>query len=153
MPQRIILFLLLGIINWFLFIQLSFGFCGELKPLILQKTLLNSDTASHQKSYMNEMMIFYIKGYQRMISPVDGDRCKMYPTCSAYSYKVYQQYGLLLGSLLTFDRLTHEMDEYKFTRIIDDQHDPDWLKKKYRNLIIFDPPENNVFWWKNNQPQ
>ena len=88
-----------------------------------------------------------------MISPVDGDRCKMYPTCSAYSYKVYQQYGLLLGSLLTFDRLTHEMDEYKFTRIIDDQHDPDWLKKKYRNLIIFDPPENNVFWWKNNQPQ
>jgi hypothetical protein len=74
----------------------------------------------------------------------------MFPTCSAFSFQSYQQYGFLIGTVLTFDRLTHEMDEYRFSKLIDDQSDPDWLIKNYRNIRILDPPDNNVFWWKNN---
>ncbi len=49
--------------------------------------------------------------YRNVISPVDGDRCSMAPTCSLYSHRALQEHGVLLGVLLTADRLLHEADE------------------------------------------
>jgi uncharacterized protein len=49
-----------------------------------------------------------IRIFQRFISPVDGPRCPMYPTCTAHALEALEKHGPLLGSLMTVDRLLHE---------------------------------------------
>lgn len=49
--------------------------------------------------------ILLIKGYRKFISPLYGDVCKYYPTCSHYGLQVIQQRGLLIGSVRTFLRI------------------------------------------------
>ena len=44
--------------------------------------------------------------YKQYISPIDGDRCQMHPSCSEYAKQAVEEYGKLKGVLLTFDRLT-----------------------------------------------
>jgi putative membrane protein insertion efficiency factor len=51
-----------------------------------------------------------IRFFQRHISPVDGQRCSMYPTCSAYALQALEGYGPLLGSFIFVDRIYHEGD-------------------------------------------
>lgn len=43
--------------------------------------------------------------YRRTISPLYGDVCRYYPSCSRYSMEAYQQRGLLVGLALTVWRL------------------------------------------------
>ena len=84
---------------------------------------------------------FLLKGgfifFSKYISPVDGDRCNMYPTCAAYSRQAVEKHGFIGGLLLTVDRLIHESDEiYTAPRII-----------KWDRLRYLDPVSNNDFWW------
>lgn len=75
--------------------------------------------------------------YSRYISPVDGDRCRMYPTCSAFSREAVEKYGFLGGALLTIDRLIHECNEQsRALQII--------VGGRVRFL---DTLNNNDFWW------
>ena len=75
--------------------------------------------------------------FSRYISPVDGDRCFMYPTCAAYGKEAVEKHGFLLGIFLTVDRLIHEGNEMDTAPQI-----------KIRNrLRYFDPVSNNDFWW------
>lgn len=74
--------------------------------------------------------------YRTVISPVDGDRCDMAPSCSLYSHQALQQHGALLGVLLTADRLLHEADERSLVvPLVQDgeRHYPD-------------PLRNNTWW-------
>ncbi|MFT4051426.1 MAG: membrane protein insertion efficiency factor YidD [Microbacterium sp.] len=43
--------------------------------------------------------------YRAAVSPLYGDVCKYYPSCSAYAVGAVQQHGLLKGSALTARRL------------------------------------------------
>jgi putative component of membrane protein insertase Oxa1/YidC/SpoIIIJ protein YidD len=43
--------------------------------------------------------------YQRFISPADGNRCQMSPSCSAYSKEAFNAHGFFLGWTMTCDRL------------------------------------------------
>ncbi|WP_416549986.1 membrane protein insertion efficiency factor YidD [Leucobacter sp. BZR 635] len=43
--------------------------------------------------------------YRRLISPLYGDVCRYYPSCSRYSMEAYQQRGLVVGIVLTVWRL------------------------------------------------
>lgn len=45
--------------------------------------------------------VLLIRGYRAVISPLYGDVCRYYPSCSAYGLGSVQQRGLLFGSLLT----------------------------------------------------
>src|SRR5690349_16151524 len=49
--------------------------------------------------------------YRTEISPVDGKRCEMAPTCSLYAQQAFKEQGVVMGFLLTADRLLHEADE------------------------------------------
>ena len=49
-----------------------------------------------------------VRFFQRFISPVDGPRCPMYPTCSAYALQALGKHGPLIGAFATVDRLLHE---------------------------------------------
>ncbi len=79
-------------------------------------------------------LIGIFRGY---ISPVDGDRCPMYPTCSQYSLDAIRKHGVAMGMVMTFDRLMHESDEIRRAPMV----------KVYDSYRYYDPVENNDFWW------
>ncbi len=41
-----------------------------------------------------------IRGYQLIVSPWLGPRCKYYPSCSHYGFTAVERHGLLKGSAL-----------------------------------------------------
>jgi putative membrane protein insertion efficiency factor len=46
-----------------------------------------------------------IRLYQRFISPLLGQRCRFYPSCSQYAHEAYERYGFLRASLLSLWRI------------------------------------------------
>jgi hypothetical protein len=46
-----------------------------------------------------------IRLYQRVLSPVVGDRCKYYPSCSEYAAQAIARFGILRGLVLAGWRL------------------------------------------------
>jgi hypothetical protein len=75
--------------------------------------------------------------FRTYISPVDGDRCPSYPSCSQYGLEAIRKHGVLVGLVMTFDRLIHESDEIRIAP-------PVKVSDSYR---YYDPVENNDFWW------
>lgn len=49
--------------------------------------------------------VLFLKGYRKFISPLYGDVCRYYPTCSAYGLGQVQQRGVIAGSVLTAWRI------------------------------------------------
>lgn len=54
---------------------------------------------------MKYLLIGLLKLYRLFISPLYGQVCKYYPSCSAYSLEAVQKHGALRGSVLTVKRL------------------------------------------------
>lgn len=54
---------------------------------------------------MKTILIWLIKGYKKFISPLLGDNCRFYPTCSSYAIEALQIHGFFKGSLLTIWRI------------------------------------------------
>jgi len=46
-----------------------------------------------------------VRLYQRMLSPLLGQRCRYYPSCSAYAVEAIERHGVLKGSWLAGWRL------------------------------------------------
>ncbi len=51
------------------------------------------------------LLVLLIKAYRKVISPLYGDVCRYYPTCSAYGLGQIQQRGVIAGSVLTALRI------------------------------------------------
>ncbi|MDE2591779.1 MAG: membrane protein insertion efficiency factor YidD [Actinomycetales bacterium] len=51
------------------------------------------------------LLILFIKTWRKVISPLYGDVCRYYPTCSAYGLGQVQQRGVIVGSALTVLRI------------------------------------------------
>jgi putative membrane protein insertion efficiency factor len=49
--------------------------------------------------------ILPIRAYQLLLSPMVGQRCKYYPSCSEYAAQAIQRYGILRGLVLAGWRL------------------------------------------------
>jgi putative membrane protein insertion efficiency factor len=84
-----------------------------------------------------------LRFFQEYISPVDGDRCPCYPTCSQYSVEVVRKHGVWIGLVMTFDRLIHESSEIRQAPLV----------KVYGTYRYYDPVENNDFWWDKSSVQ
>ena len=54
---------------------------------------------------MSLLLTGLIRGYQLVISPLLGQRCRFYPSCSAYALQAVQAHGALRGSWLALRRL------------------------------------------------
>ena len=57
---------------------------------------------------MKKIIIFLIKIYKKIISPVFsrcGIHCKYYPTCSDYMVQAVEKYGVIKGCLLGLKRI------------------------------------------------
>ena len=51
------------------------------------------------------MLLILIRCYQLLISPLLGQRCRFYPSCSHYASEAIQTHGILFGIYLTLRRI------------------------------------------------
>lgn len=51
------------------------------------------------------LLIGFLKLYRMLISPLYGNVCRFYPSCSAYALESVQRHGAIGGSVLTVRRL------------------------------------------------
>ena len=49
--------------------------------------------------------VLVLRAYRAVISPLYGDVCRYYPSCSAYALGAVQEHGLLIGSALAARRV------------------------------------------------
>ena len=56
-------------------------------------------------NFLTYLIIKLIRIYRFLISPLLGDSCRYFPTCSDYSIESLRTYGLLKGLLLSFKRI------------------------------------------------
>ncbi len=54
---------------------------------------------------MSKCLLFLIKVYQRLISPLLGSNCRFYPTCSQYTFIAIERFGAIKGSWLGLKRI------------------------------------------------
>lgn len=54
---------------------------------------------------IGKAMIWLIRWYQRVISPMLGANCKYLPTCSQYAVEAIARHGALKGGLLAAWRI------------------------------------------------
>ena len=88
-------------------------------------------------SLASNISIKSIQFFIRYISKVDGDRCPMYPTCSSYGIEAIKKHGVLIGVVMTADRLIHENNEMDYAPVIR-------VGDRYR---YYDPLGDNDYWW------
>ena len=51
------------------------------------------------------ILIKLIKGYKFLISPLFGNSCRYFPTCSDYSIEAFKTFGFLKGLILSLKRI------------------------------------------------
>ena len=54
---------------------------------------------------LRRLAVLPIRAYQLLLSPMVGQRCKYYPSCSEYAAQAIQRYGILRGLVLAGWRL------------------------------------------------
>ncbi len=55
---------------------------------------------------MKRVLLWFIRLYQKGISPYTPPSCKFNPTCSAYAYEAISRFGAVRGGWLTLKRLS-----------------------------------------------
>jgi putative membrane protein insertion efficiency factor len=51
------------------------------------------------------LSVLVLRVYRAVISPLYGDVCRYYPSCSSYALQAIQQYGVVRGSWLGVRRI------------------------------------------------
>ncbi|MBU0909562.1 MAG: membrane protein insertion efficiency factor YidD [Proteobacteria bacterium] len=54
---------------------------------------------------MEKLLLFLIRGYQTILSPLLPQACRFTPSCSHYAIEAIKQHGSLKGSLLAGYRI------------------------------------------------
>ena len=49
--------------------------------------------------------VLVLRAYRAVISPLYGDVCRYYPSCSAYALQAIQEHGLAIGTVLGVRRI------------------------------------------------
>ena len=57
------------------------------------------------RSLLVQPLLWLIRVYQLAISPMLGNRCRFYPSCSEYSMEALRRHGLFRGLWLTVRRV------------------------------------------------
>lgn len=55
---------------------------------------------------MGRALIFIIRAYQLLVSPLLGPHCRFHPSCSHYAAEAIERHGLGRGALLALRRLS-----------------------------------------------
>ncbi len=54
---------------------------------------------------MRQLLMWTIRAYQLVASPLLGPRCRFYPSCSCYTHTAIERYGALGGTWLGIRRI------------------------------------------------
>lgn len=54
---------------------------------------------------MKRLLKFLIRGYRYLISPLLGNHCRFYPSCSQYAEEAVQRFGAVHGSWMAVRRV------------------------------------------------
>jgi len=57
------------------------------------------------KRLLSLPLLFLIKFYRAVISPLKPPSCRFYPSCSAYAYEAITRYGPFRGTCLAVKRI------------------------------------------------
>ena len=120
----------------------------ESAPVVTSPKTVEPATTDRDRrqSLPAQFLIGSVRFFQRFISPVDGTRCTMTPTCSHFSIQAIEAHGPIIGFMMTADRIVHEQEEQQYVPIV----------RRGTDLRYYDPVENNDFWFaagsKNQQP-
>lgn len=57
------------------------------------------------RSLLVQPLLLLIRAYQLAISPMLGNRCRFYPSCSEYSMEALRRHGLFRGLWLSVRRI------------------------------------------------
>ena len=83
-------------------------------------------------------IVKFYQGPLNHLSAVRRGECPMYPSCSEYSKESIKKHGMIIGWMMTCDRLMRcGRDETKISPII-------IVSGKWK---YYDPVERNDFWW------
>ena len=55
---------------------------------------------------MRKLLILLISAYRYLISPLLGNHCRFYPSCSSYAMTAIERFGAARGSWLALRRLS-----------------------------------------------
>ncbi|MBM6549642.1 membrane protein insertion efficiency factor YidD [Marinomonas ostreistagni] len=55
---------------------------------------------------MKKLFILLVRAYQYILSPLLGNNCRYYPTCSAYMIEAIERFGVCKGVWLGLKRLS-----------------------------------------------
>lgn len=93
---------------------------------------------------MKNILIFPIKLYQKVISPLFPPSCRYYPTCSTYAIQSLEKHGFFLGALMAIMRILRcnpfvhggydpVPDKFSISRNTDWVNEEDSIAAKWRN--------------------
>lgn len=54
---------------------------------------------------MRQLLICFVKAYRYLLSPLLGNHCRFYPSCSSYAITALEEHGAARGSWLALRRL------------------------------------------------
>ena len=54
---------------------------------------------------IKSIFIYLIKVYQWFISPIIGQNCRYYPTCSSYCLEAFQKHTVFYALILSYKRI------------------------------------------------
>lgn len=54
---------------------------------------------------MKQILIFFVKIYKWIISPLFPNACRFYPTCSEYTIEALHKHGIIIGLWLGLKRI------------------------------------------------
>lgn len=65
------------------------------------------------RKILKTFLISFIKGYKFILSPLLGQNCRFYPTCSTYTIQAIEDHGSIKGLFLGTKRLLKCHPYYK----------------------------------------
>lgn len=137
MNRRIALVAILVTFSFLVPALMENGVCGDPFEMVAKTDAENRDVK--QGGPESNVGVWLASFFSKHISAVDGDRCPSAPTCSSYSVQAFKKHGLVMGWLMTVDRLIHEGNEWSVSPV----------EKRGGKGKIIDPVENNDYWWYN----
>jgi len=54
---------------------------------------------------MRNLLVGFLRGYQYLISPLLGNHCRFYPSCSHYAVEAIETHGAVWGTRFALQRL------------------------------------------------
>jgi putative membrane protein insertion efficiency factor len=54
---------------------------------------------------MKRLLVWLLRGYQLLVSPMLGQNCRFYPSCSSYAIEALEVHGAARGGVLALRRV------------------------------------------------